>query len=60
MTTIKWAVSLCFKMLVIRDKRDDGISEIDYEILQITQQKASKSEQGKPIHPDLNIYSMNA
>jgi hypothetical protein len=44
-------------MLDIIDKGDDGISELDYEILQITQHKASKSEQIKPIHPDLNIYS---
>jgi ABC-type polar amino acid transport system ATPase subunit len=44
-------------MLDIIDKRDDVISEIDYEISLITQHKASKSEQIKPIHPDLNIYS---
>jgi hypothetical protein len=44
-------------MIDIIEKRDDGISEIDHEILHLTQCKAPKSEQIKPIYPDLNIYS---
>jgi hypothetical protein len=48
---------LGLKIFDIVDKREDGISEIDHEILHLTQHQASNSEQIKPIHQDLNIYS---